>query len=161
MSISIVFVFNISSLPIYRVKYYDYIVEWCSGVACNWCISLDFGLSLALTHHSFPCRRTGKSRRKAERKRWSLREGGPQEEVALVDTLAKIIHRVDDMKGEGARERVRDGGREGGPQEEMALVDTLAKIIHRVDDMKGEGGRKGGRKGGREGGREDLRRRWL
>ena len=53
-----------------------------------------------LWHHFFPCRRTGKSRRKAERKRWSLREGSPQEELALVDALAKIIHRVDDVKGE-------------------------------------------------------------
>ena len=30
--------------------------------------------------------------------------------MALVDTLAKIIHRVDDMKGEGGRGR--EGGRE-------------------------------------------------
>ncbi|KAK2177216.1 hypothetical protein NP493_613g03011 [Ridgeia piscesae] len=44
--------------------------------------------------------RSGKSRRKAERKRWSLREGSPHEELALVDVLAKIIRRVDDMKGE-------------------------------------------------------------
>ena len=76
--------------------------------------------------------------------------------MALVDALAKIIHRVDDMKGEGGREGGRKGGREGerkrwslregGPQEEIALVDALAKIIHRVDDMKGEtmGGREGG-----------------
>ena len=25
-----------------------YIVKWCSGVACNWCTSLDIALSLAL-----------------------------------------------------------------------------------------------------------------
>ena len=25
------FVFNISGLPKYRVKYYDYIVKWCRG----------------------------------------------------------------------------------------------------------------------------------
>ena len=34
----IVFVFKISLLPNYRVKYYDYIVKWFSGVACNWCV---------------------------------------------------------------------------------------------------------------------------
>ena len=28
----IYFVFKISVLPKYRVKYYDYIVEWCSGL---------------------------------------------------------------------------------------------------------------------------------
>lgn len=44
--------------------------------------------------------RSGKSRRKAERKRWSLREGSPHEELALVDVLAKIIRRVDGMKDE-------------------------------------------------------------
>ena len=30
-------------LPNNRVKY-DYIVKWCSGVACNWCVSLSTGL---------------------------------------------------------------------------------------------------------------------
>ena len=28
----------------YRVNYYYYIVRWCSGVACNWCVSLDVAL---------------------------------------------------------------------------------------------------------------------
>ena len=71
------------------------------------------------------------------------REGGPQEEVALVDTLAKTIHRVDDMKGEGGRE-----GGEGGRG--------------RKREREGREGGRGGREGeGREGGREDRRRRWL
>ena len=35
------FVFTISLLPNYRVKYYDYIEKWYSGVACNWCVPLD------------------------------------------------------------------------------------------------------------------------
>ena len=38
---SLFFVFNIFFLPNYRVKYYDYIVKWCRGAACNWCVSLD------------------------------------------------------------------------------------------------------------------------
>ena len=32
---SLFFMFKILFLPNYRVKYYDYIVKWCSGVACN------------------------------------------------------------------------------------------------------------------------------
>ena len=32
---SLFFMFKILLLPNYRVKY-DYIVKWCSGVACNW-----------------------------------------------------------------------------------------------------------------------------
>ena len=35
-------------LPNYHVTYYDYIVKWCSGIACNWCVSVDVGLILAL-----------------------------------------------------------------------------------------------------------------
>ena len=41
-------VFEISLLPNYCVKYYDYIVKWCSGMAYNWCVSLDIGIILAL-----------------------------------------------------------------------------------------------------------------
>ena len=33
----------------YHVKYDYCIVTWCSGVACNWCASLDIAFSLALT----------------------------------------------------------------------------------------------------------------
>ena len=38
------FVFRVSFLPKYRVKYYDYIVKWCGGLACDWCASLDIAL---------------------------------------------------------------------------------------------------------------------
>ena len=41
---SLFFVFRILFLCNYRVKYYDYIVKWCSGIAYNWCVSLDIGL---------------------------------------------------------------------------------------------------------------------
>ena len=44
----IIFRFEISFLPKCCVKYYDYVVKWCSGVACNWCISLDIPFILAL-----------------------------------------------------------------------------------------------------------------
>ena len=33
----------------YCVKDYDYIVKWCSGISCNWCVSLDIAYMLALT----------------------------------------------------------------------------------------------------------------
>ena len=35
------FVFKISLLRNYHVKYYDYIVKWCSGITCDWSASLD------------------------------------------------------------------------------------------------------------------------
>ena len=43
-------------LPDCRVKYYDYFVKWCSGVACDWFVSLDVGLILALLHHGINSR---------------------------------------------------------------------------------------------------------
>ena len=46
---SLFFVFKIPFLPKYRVIYYDYIVKWCSGIQCNWCVSLDIAYILALT----------------------------------------------------------------------------------------------------------------
>ena len=45
---SLFFVFKISLLPNYHVKYYDYIVKWCSTVACNRCVSLDIGLIIGV-----------------------------------------------------------------------------------------------------------------
>ena len=46
---SLFFVFKISLLPKDRVKYYDYIVNWCSLINYNWCVSLDIAQILALT----------------------------------------------------------------------------------------------------------------
>ena len=51
---SLSFVFKISFLPTYCVKYYDYIVKWCRGTACHWCASLD--IALIWTQHNFKCR---------------------------------------------------------------------------------------------------------
>ena len=47
---SLFFVFNISFLPKYRVKYNNYIVKWCSGIYCNWCVSLDISVSLKVVY---------------------------------------------------------------------------------------------------------------
>ena len=47
-SLFFVFTFTISFLPNYRVKYYDYIGKWCSGIKCIWCpgVSLDIALDI-------------------------------------------------------------------------------------------------------------------
>ena len=50
--ISICFVFNISLLPNYRVKYYECDAVQCMRVACNWCPSLDTALVLGLNNTS-------------------------------------------------------------------------------------------------------------
>ena len=47
---SLFFMFKISLLSNYRVKYYDYIVKWCNGLACNWCVSL-YWLNFSFTTH--------------------------------------------------------------------------------------------------------------
>lgn len=44
--------------------------------------------------------RTSKNRRKAERKKHSLKEGSPLEDVALVEALGEILRTVDKMKTE-------------------------------------------------------------
>ena len=46
---SLFFVFKISLLPNYPVKYYDYIVKLYSSVACNWCVLLDFSFNAEAT----------------------------------------------------------------------------------------------------------------
>ena len=45
----LLFVFKVSYLPNYRIKYYTYIVKLRCGVACNWCVSLGIAFILALT----------------------------------------------------------------------------------------------------------------
>ena len=50
---SLFFVFTMSLLPNYCVTYYDYIVKWCSAIVCDWYVSLDIVLILALPHVVF------------------------------------------------------------------------------------------------------------
>ena len=47
---SLLFVFEILFLPKYRVNYYDYIIKWCFGILCNWCVSLDIAHIFALRY---------------------------------------------------------------------------------------------------------------
>ena len=42
------FVLKISLLRNYRVKCYDYIVKWCSGIVCDWSAPLDNSSIVAL-----------------------------------------------------------------------------------------------------------------
>ena len=46
---SLSFMFKYVFLPTYRVKHYGHIVKWCSGIQCDWCVSLDIAYILALT----------------------------------------------------------------------------------------------------------------
>ena len=39
---------KISFLPKYRVKNYEYIVNWCTLINSNWCVSVDIAQTLAL-----------------------------------------------------------------------------------------------------------------
>ena len=45
------------------------------------------------------CRRSSKNRRKAERKKLSLKEGSPMEDRALMYALGEILTAVDKMRG--------------------------------------------------------------
>jgi hypothetical protein len=47
----------------------------------------------------FNCRRSIKNRRKAEHKKWRLKEGSEFEDFALIAELAKIIKYVDGLRG--------------------------------------------------------------
>ena len=53
---SLIFVFEILFLPKYRVNYYDYIIKWCFGIKCNWCVSLDIAHILALRFNHYVVR---------------------------------------------------------------------------------------------------------
>uniref|UniRef100_A0A670Z0Z8 Elongator complex protein 1 n=1 Tax=Pseudonaja textilis TaxID=8673 RepID=A0A670Z0Z8_PSETE len=44
--------------------------------------------------------RSSKNRRKAERKKHSLKEGSPLEDVALLEALGEIVRSIDNLKGE-------------------------------------------------------------
>lgn len=44
-------------------------------------------------------RRSSKNRRKAERKRYSLKEGSPFEDIALLEVLRERVRAVETVKG--------------------------------------------------------------
>ena len=56
-----------------------------------------FGKSLQHFYARFS--RSSRNRRKAEQKKWKLKEGSPYEDFALIAALSKIITAVDIMRG--------------------------------------------------------------
>ena len=46
-----------------------------------------------------PNRRSSKNRRKAERKKHSLKEGSPLEDVALLEALSEVVQGTEKLKG--------------------------------------------------------------
>ena len=56
-----------------------------------------FGKSLQYFYARFS--RSSRNRRKAEQKKWKLKEGSPYEDFALIAALSKIITAVDIMRG--------------------------------------------------------------
>lgn len=51
-----------------------------------------------VTEHAL-FRRSSKNRRKAERKRYSLKEGSPFEDIALLEVLGESVRAVETVKG--------------------------------------------------------------
>ena len=46
----------------------------------------------------FSFSKSGKARRKAEKKKWSLREGSAYEDLALIEALSKLITNAESLK---------------------------------------------------------------
>lgn len=44
-------------------------------------------------------RRSSKNRRKADRKKYSLKEGSPHEELALMEALGGLVKTIDELRG--------------------------------------------------------------
>ena len=80
---SLFFVFKHLFLPKYRVIYYDYIVKWCSGISCNWCVSLDIAsmLALRLVQNVYCGQRAN-----------MIANGGKAEEYKVAGTQTRMCH---------------------------------------------------------------------
>ena len=68
---------------------------WGGGVGVK-CVMFNEYLAL------YVCRRSTKNRRKAERKKHSLREGSANEDLALMEALGEIVSTVDRLQDEVA-----------------------------------------------------------
>lgn len=58
---------------------------------------VNFVVQTVIEHALF--RRSSKNRRKAERKRYSLKEGSPFEDIALLEVLRESVRAVETVKG--------------------------------------------------------------
>ena len=72
--------------------------------------------------HSFHSR-SSKNRRKAEHKKWKLKEGSQYEDIALIAALSRLIRTVDDLRGQFLGQ---------------ALIAALSRLIRTVDDLRGQ-----------------------
>nr|XP_006133345.1 elongator complex protein 1 [Pelodiscus sinensis] len=82
--------------------------------------------------------RSSKNRRKAERKRHSLKEGSPLEDVALLEALAENIRTTETMKGEVhslLKELVLFGYDEQARQLQQALEEILQVIERSLPEI--------------------------
>uniref|UniRef100_A0ACB8ETE0 Elongator complex protein 1 n=1 Tax=Sphaerodactylus townsendi TaxID=933632 RepID=A0ACB8ETE0_9SAUR len=83
-------------------------------------------------------RRSSKNRRKAERKKHSLKEGSPLEDIALLEALGEIVRNVDNLKGEvhSLLKHLVLFGYDGHAQElQQALQETLQLMELSLPDI--------------------------
>ncbi|XP_048360369.1 elongator complex protein 1 [Sphaerodactylus townsendi] len=121
-----------------------------SKVLLNMPSHLDFPLISPAPKHSssallreltrcFLCsRRSSKNRRKAERKKHSLKEGSPLEDIALLEALGEIVRNVDNLKGEvhSLLKHLVLFGYDGHAQElQQALQETLQLMELSLPDI--------------------------
>ncbi|XP_060092966.1 elongator complex protein 1 [Heteronotia binoei] len=82
--------------------------------------------------------RSSKNRRKAERKKHSLKEGSPLEDVALLEALGEIVRSVDGLKGEvhSLSKYLILFGYDGQAQElQQAFQETLHLMEHSLPEI--------------------------
>ena len=54
------------------------------------------------------CRSSSRSKRKTERKKWSLKQGSVHEDLALIEALSKIITNLEEIKGKWLKDLIAD-----------------------------------------------------
>ncbi|XP_015276159.1 PREDICTED: elongator complex protein 1 [Gekko japonicus] len=82
--------------------------------------------------------RSSKNRRKAERKKHSLKEGSPLEDVALLEALGEIVQSIDSLKGEvhSLLKYLVLFGYDGQAQElQQAFQETLHSVEHSLPEI--------------------------
>lgn len=70
---------------------------WFPSKYIHFCLCVTGGSPL--NHLPDSDRRSSKNRRKAERKKHSLKEGSPLEDVALLEALSEVVQSIDKLKG--------------------------------------------------------------
>ena len=84
------------------------------------------------------CRRSSKNRRKAERKKHSLREGSANEDLALIEVLSEIVSTVDRLQEEVGNllsMLVQFGFSEEGRMLQSSFEQLLTVVRERVKEV--------------------------